>query len=159
MVTVLNSLPPPSVSLGYTRLVCKEHLVTEAKPDNFIQDMWLDTPFPELVALKESYDFATMGKKAHSHVPYVVILLAFLDKWKALHGSSPLTYKEKVKFRDFVDEGRLKNEDGVPLTEENFEEARKVVVKTLGVNKVSLDLLLDRLIDWLIDYFLSIMDW
>ncbi|OWA51852.1 NEDD8-activating enzyme E1 regulatory subunit [Hypsibius exemplaris] len=122
--------------VGWIRIVCREHFVTESKPDNFIQDLRLDTPFPELVALKDSVDFGAMTKKAHSHVPFVIILLAFLEKWKTLRGSLPTTYQDKVKFREFVDEGRLKNDDGIPLAEENFEEACKAVVKTVGVSKV-----------------------
>jgi NEDD8-activating enzyme E1 regulatory subunit len=122
--------------VGSIRLVCQEHLVTEAKPDNFIQDLRLEDPFPELMALRNEFDFRTMGKKAHSHVPYVIVLLAFLERWKTIQGALPISYKDKLKFREFVDEGRWKNEDGVPLTEENFDEACKAVVKTIGILKV-----------------------
>ena len=39
----------------------------------------------------------------------------------------PQTYKEKELLREMIRSGLLKNEDGVPESEENFEEAIRAV--------------------------------
>jgi amyloid beta precursor protein binding protein 1 len=66
----------------------------------------------------------------HGHLPYVVILLHYLEQWKAAHdGKYPATYKEKTEFRKMVQSAaRTDNPEG---GEENFEEAAAAVLKTL----------------------------
>lgn len=66
----------------------------------------------------------------HGHLPYVVILLHYLEKWKESHGGAyPSTYKEKTEFRRIVQSAaRIDNAEG---GEENFDEAVAAVLKTV----------------------------
>lgn len=74
-------------------------------------------------------DIDTMDNHEHGHLPYVVILLHFLEKWKEIHGDYPKKYAEKNEFRKMVAAGARKNnpEGG----EENFDEAFAAVIKTI----------------------------
>lgn len=110
--------------LGYMRLVIKEHRVVESHPDNAFEDLRLDRPFPGLVQFANTFDLDKMTKQEHMHTPYLILLYKFLEKWKQEHeGQFPKNYKEKNQFKDLLRSGNLKNEDGVPLLEENFDEA------------------------------------
>jgi len=114
--------------LGYIRIQTTEHAIIESHPDNALEDLRLDTPFPALAAYMDSVDLDAMDKGEHGHTPYVVLLYKFLQKWKQDHGSQrPKNYKEKVAFKELLRTGVLKNADGVPEDEENFEEAVKAV--------------------------------
>ncbi|XP_014681577.1 PREDICTED: NEDD8-activating enzyme E1 regulatory subunit-like [Priapulus caudatus] len=82
--------------LGYMRLVVKEHAVIESHPDSAIPDLRLLKPFPELEEYADLMDLGAMTKKDHSHTPYIIILLKYLDQWKSEHGGEvPHTYQEK----------------------------------------------------------------
>ena len=72
----------------------------------------------------------------HGHVPYVLLLLHYLEKWKLDHeGQVPSTYKEKSAFRELVRAGtRTDNAEG---GEENFDEAVAAVLKSLNPPSVS----------------------
>jgi amyloid beta precursor protein binding protein 1 len=72
-----------------------------------------------------------MSDHDHGHVPYLVLLLHYLEEWKKTHdGRVPNAYREKTEFRDFVRSGmRTKNAEG---GEENFEEAVLAVLKSLN---------------------------
>lgn len=66
----------------------------------------------------DSFDFDNMDSMQHGHVPFVVILLKYLKKWKAEHdGKLPSTYAEKNEFKAAIRTG-MRSSD-----EENFEEA------------------------------------
>ncbi|XP_063244767.1 NEDD8-activating enzyme E1 regulatory subunit isoform X1 [Bacillus rossius redtenbacheri] len=114
--------------VGYIRLQFSEHTVVEAHPDNEIPDLRLDAPFPELKRHLDSVDLETMGLKDHAHVPYVIVLYKYLEKWRGCHdGRLPCTYREKEGLRELIRSGILTDEEGVPQAEENFEEAIKAV--------------------------------
>ena len=72
-----------------------------------------------------------MSDEDHGHIPYVFLLLHYLDRWKNDHsGAVPSTYKEKTAFRDFVrSDMRVTSTAG---DEENYEEAIGAVLKTLN---------------------------
>jgi len=60
------------------------------------------------------------------HVPYVLLLLHFLEEWKQTHsGNPPSSYKEKTEFREYV-------RNAGPPDEENFAEAAGAVLKSLN---------------------------
>uniref|UniRef100_A0A3B4TUB0 NEDD8-activating enzyme E1 regulatory subunit n=1 Tax=Seriola dumerili TaxID=41447 RepID=A0A3B4TUB0_SERDU len=123
--------------IGYMRLVLREHTVIESHPDNALEDLRLDQPFGEFKNHIQSYDLDSMEKKDHSHTPWVIILAKYLEKWLSEHnGQPPKNYKEKEAFRQFIREGILKNENGVPEDEENFEEAIKNVNTALNPTKI-----------------------
>ncbi|KIW01949.1 uncharacterized protein PV09_06786 [Verruconis gallopava] len=96
-------------------------------------DLRLLKPWPalsEFAALK-SAGLDEMNDHDHGHVPYIVILLHYLEQWKAMHdGKLPVTYREKTEFRELVRAAmRTKNAEG---GEENFEEAIAAVLKSLN---------------------------
>lgn len=106
--------------------------VVDTHPDETATtDLRLLSPWPELQAFtrKLTKDIDGMDNHDHGHIPYVVILLHFLEKWKDVHGNYPTTYSEKTQFRKFVAAGaRTDNPEG---GEENFDEAVAAVVKTV----------------------------
>ncbi|ETE66509.1 NEDD8-activating enzyme E1 regulatory subunit, partial [Ophiophagus hannah] len=100
--------------IGYMRIVIKEH--PESHPDNALDDLRLDNPFPELREHIQSYDLEHMEKKNN--------------------GQIPKNYKEKEAFREMIRQGILKNENGILEDEENFEEAIKNVNTAVIATKV-----------------------
>jgi amyloid beta precursor protein binding protein 1 len=66
-----------------------------------------------------------MNGEDFAHIPYLCLLLHYLEAWKAEHeGKLPETYKEKSAFREEVRKGSA--------TEENFDEAYAAVLKSLN---------------------------
>ncbi|XP_062966576.1 NEDD8-activating enzyme E1 regulatory subunit isoform X2 [Cynocephalus volans] len=123
--------------VGYMRIIIKEHPVIESHPDNALEDLRLDKPFPELREHFQSYDLDHMEKKDHSHTPWIVIVAKYLAQWYSeTNGRIPKTYKEKEDFRDLIRQGILKNENGAPEDEENFEEAIKNVNIALNTTQI-----------------------
>ncbi|XP_011843294.1 PREDICTED: NEDD8-activating enzyme E1 regulatory subunit [Mandrillus leucophaeus] len=111
--------------------------VIESHPDNALEDLRLDKPFPELREHFQSYDLDHMEKKDHSHTPWIVIIAKYLAQWYSeTNGRIPKTYKEKEDFRDLIRQGILKNENGAPEDEENFEEAIKNVNTALNTTQI-----------------------
>uniref|UniRef100_A0A2K5S560 NEDD8-activating enzyme E1 regulatory subunit n=1 Tax=Cebus imitator TaxID=2715852 RepID=A0A2K5S560_CEBIM len=109
----------------------------ESHPDNALEDLRLDKPFPELREHFQSYDLDHMEKKDHSHTPWIVIIAKYLAQWYSeTNGRIPKTYKEKEDFRDLIRQGILKNENGAPEDEENFEEAIKNVNTALNTTQI-----------------------
>uniref|UniRef100_A0A8C7VLY3 NEDD8-activating enzyme E1 regulatory subunit n=1 Tax=Oncorhynchus mykiss TaxID=8022 RepID=A0A8C7VLY3_ONCMY len=124
--------------VGYMRLVVKEHTVIESHPDNALEDLRLDQPFAELKNHIQSYDLEGMGKKDHSHTPWIIIVAKYLEKWFSEHNFQfPKNYKEKEAFKQLIRQGILKSEKGTPEDEENFEEAIKNVNTALNPTKIS----------------------
>ncbi|XP_033897685.2 NEDD8-activating enzyme E1 regulatory subunit-like [Acipenser ruthenus] len=124
--------------IGYMRLVVKEHTVVESHPDNALEDLRLDHPFPELKKHIQSYDLENMEKRDHSHTPWIIVMAKYLEKWRSEHNKQmPKSYKEKEAFRELIRQGIRKNENGVPEDEENFDEAIKNVNTALNPTKIS----------------------
>ena len=89
--------------LGYIRLQVREHNIIESHPENVIQDLRLDAPFQELIDFMDSQNMEEMSKNDYMHVPYVVILYKYLQKWKSNHeGNPPKNYKEKQEFKNLI---------------------------------------------------------
>ena len=76
-------------------------------------------------------DLETLSDHEHGHVPYLLLLLHYLEHWKHSHdGKAPSTYKEKTDFRDLVRQGaRTGTAEG---GEENYDEAIAAVLKSLN---------------------------
>lgn len=118
--------------LGYMRIQVSEHTVVESHPDNQNPDLRLDQPFPSLCEYVDSIQLSSLELKEHAHIPYVVLLLKFLDKWKAVKGPSlPKSRNEKDQFKEMIRQGLLVDEHGNVESEENFEEAIKAVNSTV----------------------------
>lgn len=110
-----------------------EFPIVETHPDpESTQDLRLLNPWPELHAAAAAItDLDALDDHDHGHVPYILILLHYLDRWKAEHGGkAPENYKEKTAFRDSVRAGARTNtpEGG----EENFDEAAGAVLKSIN---------------------------
>ncbi|EMC91714.1 hypothetical protein BAUCODRAFT_301984 [Baudoinia panamericana UAMH 10762] len=70
---------------------------------------------------------AAKARRAHdkAHIPYLCLLLHYLEQWKQSHdGNVPATYKEKTAFRNLVRAG--------DYNEENFDEACTAVLRALN---------------------------
>jgi NEDD8-activating enzyme E1 regulatory subunit len=107
--------------------------IVDTHPDETATtDLRLLSPWEELseFAKELTQDIDNMDNHEHGHLPYVVILLHYLDVWKSSHdGSYPSSYAEKVAFRTTVSDAiRRNNAEG---GEENFDEAVAAVVKTI----------------------------
>lgn len=110
--------------IGHVRLAIRCHQIIESHPDNAHEDLRIDVPFPSLVEHMESYDLTSINTTDHGNVPYLVILYKYLDSWRHTHnGNPPKNYREKKEFKELIKTGIRTNDDGVPLDEENFEEA------------------------------------
>ncbi|KAJ5584888.1 uncharacterized protein N7459_004688 [Penicillium hispanicum] len=110
-----------------------EFPIVETHPDpESTQDLRLLNPWPELIAAAAALgDLDNLDDHQHGHVPYILLLLHFLEQWKQAHGGNvPGNYKEKTEFREFVrSKARTSNAEG---GEENFDEAVAAVLKTVS---------------------------
>lgn len=104
---------------------------THPDPDS-THDLRLLSPWPELLAeLQALGELDGLEDHDHGHVPYILILLFYLEKWKQNHeGNAPGTFKEKTQFREMIKAAiRTDNAEG---GEENFDEAAGAVLKTIA---------------------------
>jgi amyloid beta precursor protein binding protein 1 len=110
-----------------------EFPIVETHPDpESTQDLRLLSPWPELIAAAAKLNnLDTLDDHEHGHIPYILLLLQFLEQWKQSHdGNAPKNYKEKTEFREFVrSKARTSNPEG---GEENFDEAVAAVMKTIS---------------------------
>ncbi|KAI8609685.1 amyloid beta precursor protein-binding protein 1 [Chytriomyces sp. MP71] len=116
--------------VGYLRIQAREHVVVETHPESIL-DLRLDCPFPELVAYADSFDLESLGNMEFAHVPYVVILLKCLQKWKETREKLPSTTAERNEFKAMV---KALERSGVE--DENFQEAQKSVFRACSATTV-----------------------
>lgn len=117
----------------FTLQLPSEFPIVDTHPDPAsTQDLRLSQPWPELAnATAAVKNLEQLDNHEHGHVPYILVLLHFLDIWKDSHeGKTPSTYKEKTEFRELVRSGARTNtpEGG----EENFDEAIAAVLKSIA---------------------------
>ncbi|OJJ88310.1 NEDD8-activating enzyme E1 regulatory subunit [Aspergillus glaucus CBS 516.65] len=109
-----------------------EFPIVETHPDpETTQDLRLVNPWPELAeAGAQIINLDSLDDHQHGHVPYVLLLLHYLEQWKAAHnGNTPSNYKEKTEFREMVRaSARMNSAEG---GEENYDEAAAAVLKSL----------------------------
>lgn len=118
--------------LGYLRLACAEHCVVESHPDNAHHDLRIDVPFAGLIQYVDSIDLKLLDNTAHSHVPFIVLLIKWAQTWRDSHnGELPKSYAEKKQFKELLRQGIRINDKGNPMEEENFDEAIKSVNSAL----------------------------
>ncbi|KAK5082482.1 hypothetical protein LTR24_007980 [Lithohypha guttulata] len=114
-------------------LLPAEFPIVDTHPDpETVQDLRLLKPWDELQAAeKELGDLSQMTDHDHGHVPWLLLLLRYLQHWKQQHGGQyPSNFKEKTEFRSFVrDQARTSNAEG---GEENFDEACAAVLKSIS---------------------------
>ncbi|KAL1656007.1 hypothetical protein SLS61_001571 [Didymella pomorum] len=113
--------------------------IVDTHPDTeTTTDLRLLKPWPELIefANEKTASLDSMSPDDHGHVPYLALLLRFLEEWKKTHeGQVPQNYKEKTEFRSTVSKAaRTNNPEG---GEENFDEAVAAVLKSLNPPEAS----------------------
>ncbi|KAF4555567.1 ThiF-like protein 3 [Elsinoe fawcettii] len=108
--------------------------IVDTHPDpTATTDLRLLKPWPALLdfAREKTNDLKSLSDIDLGHVPYILLLLYFLDEWRSTHnGEAPLSYKDKTAFRDHV-------RASGPPEEENFGEAAAAVLKTINLPKPS----------------------
>lgn len=84
----------------------------------------------------KTHDLGSLSDHEHGHIPYLLLLLYYLQDWKSSHdGKPPTGFPEKRAFREVVNKGmRTDNAEG---GEENYEEAVKSVNKSLNPPEIS----------------------
>ena len=123
--------------IAYMRIQVKEHTIIETHPDNETPDLRLDRPFEALRNHLDSINLDEMSFKDHSHVPYLVVLYKFLEKWILDHRELPKTYKEKHQLKEMIKKGMRRDRNDAVNSEENFEEAIKAVNTCTGHTEIS----------------------
>lgn len=113
--------------------------VVDTHPDSTATiDLRLLSPWPELSAFSREMtaNIESLDAHTHGHIPYVALLLYYLEEWRSAHGGeNPRTYVEKISFRKMVaDAARSDNPEG---GEENYDEAVAAVVKTVVMPSLS----------------------
>ncbi|KAK9709813.1 hypothetical protein K7432_008781 [Basidiobolus ranarum] len=109
--------------MGYFRIAVPEHTVIEAHSENIV-DLRIDCPFPALQEYFKSFELESMNNMDHGNVPYVVVLLQALEKWKSEHdGKIPSSYAEKNELKKLI------RQMSRSYDEENFEEAINMVLR------------------------------
>ncbi|KAI6651617.1 NEDD8-activating enzyme E1 regulatory subunit isoform X1 [Oopsacas minuta] len=124
--------------IGSIRVATPEHCIVEAKPDNALEDLRFDKPFIELETHVNSVELDKLDKTEHEHVPYLVLIYKYLQKWSEQNGGRyPSKYKEKKEVKELIRQGiRINPETGGPEAEENFEEAMNNLNTALTETKV-----------------------
>lgn len=129
--------------MGCIRISAPTHCIVETHPESLI-DLRLFSPWPELSAFasKHTQNIDTpessggMTNHLHGHVPYVALLLHYLEEWKSTHDNTlPSDYKQKNEFKSLVLSKMRTNVPGG--SEENYEEAVSAVLKNLRTPEIS----------------------
>lgn len=114
--------------LGSFRIQMREHAIVETHPDNEQPDLRLDVPFPALKSYLDSFDIDSLDLKDHGHIPWIVILYKAVHKWQLTNQSRwPMSRKEKNEVKEIINGFGRKDENDIPIEEENFEEALRAV--------------------------------
>jgi amyloid beta precursor protein binding protein 1 len=104
--------------VGYLRLAVPEHTIVESKPDDAPDDMRLYEPWAELVKFGEAINMDELDSHHHSHVPFIVLLVKQMQKWRAEHGGkAPETKEDKALFKEQLRDGQVES------VETNYDEA------------------------------------
>ncbi|ORY78126.1 NEDD8-activating enzyme E1 regulatory subunit-like protein [Protomyces lactucae-debilis] len=120
--------------MGILRIAVPEHCIVETHPDAIV-DLRLDVPWPELSAFASSMDLQAMDNNEHTHVPYIALLLRYLEEWKDTHnGLVPSNFDEKDAFKKLIRSG-MRNVD-----EDNFDEAVANVWRACGKTHIPSDI-------------------
>ncbi|BFZ58488.1 NEDD8-activating enzyme E1 regulatory subunit [Savitreella phatthalungensis] len=124
--------------IGRIQISIPEHTVIETHPDTS-SDLRLDKPWPDLLELAANLDLSSLDDEAHTHVPFVLLLLHYKRLWLTEHGNLPTTYEQKNAFKDLI-RAEIRNND-----EENFDEAIANVWRACGKSTISSDV--QRILD------------
>lgn len=143
--------------IGYMRIQTKQHDIVESKPDAKLWDLRIANSFKELEDYANSFNMDELEPVDHKHVPFVIILLQVLQRWKSAHGNTLPTWSDRNTLimevedmsnsyypaKGFPDEdSRLDFEKfrGINF-EDNFKEAKKEISKMWMPKKADGDML------------------
>ena len=110
---------------------------THPEPES-VEDLRLLKPWPELSNFMrvKTRDMDTISDHEHGHIPYLLLLLYYLDIWKESHGGeAPKNYQEKKAFKSLIEKGARRS--GTEGAGENFEEAINAVNKSINMPRIS----------------------
>lgn len=103
--------------IGKIRVYVSEHCVCETKPDNETGDLRLNDPFPELRRYADSVDLECPDAAQHAHIPFVIILIRALDKYREQNeGKLPVSKQDKDDFKKLI-AGMQRNQQEFNFTE------------------------------------------
>lgn len=118
---------------GSVQLICAETTVIDTHYPSRLYDLRIDRPWPQLKAYVDSIDLSLLDNTDHAHVPYIVIFVKALARWKADHGGQgPQNYAEKRLFKLHYLEALSRD---ITL-EGNFLEASQSYLRALQVTEV-----------------------
>ncbi|XP_066256113.1 nedd8-activating enzyme E1 regulatory subunit [Euwallacea similis] len=125
--------------LGYIRLQIKEQTVIEAHPDNECSDLRLYNPWPALKDYLDSINIELLDEKEKSHVPPLVILHYYLNKYKECNdGNLPQKRAERELLKQMIKgNGHLEEGNNRFMLEENFEQAIHYVNTCISPKPIS----------------------
>lgn len=101
---------------AYMHIVVNEHTIVETHPATMV-DLRLNQPWPELIDFVNQYNLAELDDIDLAHVPYIVLLLKYLDSWSQSHDGQLPTKRELGAFKKTI----LAGKKGSDLV--NFDEA------------------------------------
>ena len=110
---------------------------THPEPEE-TEDLRLLKPWPELTNFMrvKTRDMDTISDHEHGHIPYVLLLLYYLEVWKESHDRQPpSSYQDKKSFKTMIEQGARKS--SAEGAGENFEEGMKAVNKSLNLPEIS----------------------
>ena len=90
--------------IGMVQLQVQDHFIMESKPDNELPDLRLSQPFSDLTDLVNQTNLQTVSDMDHGHIPFVIILIKALERWRSesTQNNLPSTPEQKAQFRDVV---------------------------------------------------------
>jgi amyloid beta precursor protein binding protein 1 len=95
--------------IGYIRMIVKSHEIVEGKLDQTIDDLFITNPWPDLLKYSKSVDLESLPFKKHSHVPYIIILIHFLQKFQQVYNKRyPETQEEQEVFDSWLRQEEMK---------------------------------------------------
>ncbi|KAI8343276.1 ThiF family protein [Chlamydoabsidia padenii] len=119
---------------GMFRIQAPEHTIIETHPEN-PSDLRLTRPFKQLMDYVKTFDLETLDQTDHAHVPFIIVLLFFVEKWKIEHdGKAPQSYAERNELKTLI-RASMRTVD-----EENFEEALANIWRLSGSTEISSDI-------------------
>ncbi len=88
---------------GSVNLIVPEVAVIDTHSTSRGFDLRIDHPWNQLVEYCDSIDLNTLDDTEHAHIPYVVIFIKALAKWREHHQIDPQNYREKKLFAKYVE--------------------------------------------------------
>ena len=104
---------------GYVKAYFKSHVIFDIGQDNLKMDLRISHPFPKLQEYFDSFNYETMTKDQHKHLPFPIILYKALKQWQKENNTTaiPRTMAQKNQIKDIIKKERIS------FVEENFGEA------------------------------------